>query len=85
MNRTWWRTPLLTLVCGALTLSGLLCQVSSRDDRALLHAVAPIAVPAILGGLAYTIFVKTWDRWVALAFTLGAGFSFVPFYFHVGW
>lgn len=79
------RALLFALVCGGLLATAFLCVASSSDDRGLLHGVAPFAGLTILGGLAYTIRVRTWDRWLAFALTVGAAISFVVFYLRVGW
>ena len=76
---------LLICICGALLLAIFVSQVSANDYRSLLHGVTPPIGAAILAGLAYTIMVKTWDRWVTLPFTLGAMISFLMFFLRVGW
>jgi hypothetical protein len=85
MARLWWRALLIPLICMALFFAAFVCQASSPDYRWLLHSVTPFASAAILAGLAYTNFVKTWDRWVVLAFTLPAAVSFLEFFLRVGW
>jgi len=85
MRRIWWRALLVTFICGALLLAAFACQASSPDYRGLLHSVTPLASVAIVGGVAYTALMRTWDRWVPLPFTLCAAISFLEFLLRVGW
>ena len=84
MSRILWCAVLVT-ICVALFFAAFVCQASSPDYRGLLHSVTPFVGVSILGGLAYTIFARTWDRWVALPFTVFAGVSFLEFLGRVGW
>jgi hypothetical protein len=85
MVRIVMRELLLLLLCVVLVLAAFYCQASSPDYRWLLHGVTPFVGAAIVGGLAYTIFVKTWERWVPVPFMLCAATSFVELFARVGW
>jgi hypothetical protein len=81
----WWRALIVTFLCGALSCAAFVCQASSPDYRRLLHSVTPFVSVAIVGGLAYTVLVRTWDRWAPLPFTLIAAISFLEFFLRTGW
>ena len=67
------------------SFAAFVCQASSADYRGLLHSVTLPVSAAILAGFAYTIFARTWDRWLVVPFTIGAAISFVEFFVRVGW
>ena len=79
MRRIWWRALLITILCGALFLLRRSSAKRRRPTTAdcCISLITPLASAAILGGLAYTSFVRPWDRWIALVFTLCAGISFL--------
>jgi hypothetical protein len=85
MGRIWRRALLVTFTCGALLFAAFVCQASSPDYRRLLHSVTPFVSVTISSGLAYTLVVKTWDRWIPLPFTVCAAVSFVEFFLRTGW